>query len=402
MDRIKNWIWLKKHSLSAQHRRWADPIYPKILLFLGMAHTGIRLPSSLSLLTILLLLTGSGCSQAPEQKAFSAPAIPVIAAEVHEEEISLYIDAVGTIQPALFVQVRPQVSGMLSKAHFTQGQYVEKGTLLFSIDPLPYEIRLEEALITLEQNALSEKILKNKLERYALLHKKELISEQEREELETEHAQAAMNLRAAHARMRAAQIDLDNCSVLAPISGYADLIAVNPGNIVSALQITPLTTLSDVDSVFVEFPLTEKEFQQMQPKLTNGIALEIFSLSSPIQAIGYFSGYTPSYDIQSGLLWLRAVIPNKPRLFLPGQGVKVRIASSTLPSAKVIPQSAVKINQQGPYVYLIQEDNCVTIRQVTLAEEIEDKIIVTEGLQAADQIVIEGQLRLFPGCKVLR
>lgn len=353
------------------------------------------------LLPLLLLLTGVGCSSpVGEKKAFSAPAIPVTAALVHEEEISLYIDAVGTIHPSLFVQVRPQVSGMLLKAHFSQGQYVEKGALLFSIDPVPYEIRLEEAEIALEQNALSEKVLKNKLERYAVLHKKQLISEQEREELETEHAQASMNLRGAHARVRAARIDLSNCRLLAPISGYVDQIAVNPGNIVSASQSTPLTTISNVDPVFVEFPLTEKEFQQIQPKLAGGVTLEIFSLSSPTKAVGQFSGYSPSYDIQSGLLSLRAAVPNPLRLFLPGQGVKVRMPLSILSSAKVIPQSAVKINQQGPYVYLIQEDQCVAIRQITLADEIGDKIIVTDGLQAADRIVTEGQLRLFPGCKV--
>lgn len=355
----------------------------------------------IALVTLMGLLIVS-CSSEPPKEDYKSPIIPVYSADVEKLDIPLYFEAIGTLKPALSVEIRPQASGMMQAVHFNEGQDVKKGQRLFTIDSDAYAIRLQEAEAQFSQNQIALDISRKKLDRYNSLAKKDLISQQEWEELNALVAKNEAQLQVDQARLAAVKLDLKYCLITAPMDGKTGKIAVHPGNLVGAAQPVALVTLTNVKQLLVEFALTEREFQQLSAEHLNGsFVIEVISFSKPDLAIkGTLAFMDHSFDAHSGLLHFGAEILNDQLLFLPGQTVKVRLPISTITAANVVPQKSVKINQSGPYVYLVKENNIVEIRQVRLGEELENKIVVLEGLNFGDKVITDGHLRLAPGMTV--
>lgn len=350
--------------------------------------------------TLGLLLTA--CSSQQPSEMFTPPVVPVHAVEVKNEDVPLYFESLGTLKPAVTVEIRPQVSGMLQAMHFSEGQFVKKGSLLFSVEPKPYLIRLQEAEAQLAQNKTAYDIAQKKLDRYKSLSNKELIPQQEWDELHSQIAKNAAQIQGDEAKVAAAKLDLERCEIVAPISGRIGKIAIHPGNLIAASQTTPLATLLNIEILTVEFTLTEREFQQLSSEHRRGsYPIEICSLTcTDLVTKGALTFLDNAFDSQTGLLAIQGKIMNDQHKFLPGQHVKVRLPILVTRNAKVIPQKAVKINQQGPYVYVVKEDRTVEIRHVEIGDEVADNVVVLEGLAPKELIVTEGHLRLSPGLKV--
>lgn len=355
----------------------------------------------------MILITGaallSACSSQPTENAgFVPPAIPVITEEVKVVDVPIYFESIGTLKAALKVDIRPQVSGMLNLLHFTEGQPVDKGDLLFSIDSQPYEIRLQEAEAQLAQNKAALEIARKKLDRYSSLSKKDLISKQEWDELQSQVAMNEAHVQSGEARVESAKLDLQHCSITSPVSGRTGKIAVHPGNLVSPSEALPLVTLFNIDNLDVEFTLTENEFQQLTPDHFQGNApIEICTFCNQEELTkGTLTFLDSTFDAQTGLLTMKGQISNDPFKFLPGQHVRVRLPIQVVHDAMVVPQKAVKINQQGPYVYKVKEDETAEMLQVKLGDEVADQVVVLDGVKVGDKVVTEGHLRLAPGLKV--
>ena len=338
----------------------------------------------LSLLPLLF-----ACSKEDEKSAYAPPAIPVVATEVQLRDVPLYIDSIGSIKPAQSVDIRPQVSGMLLEIYFKEGDRVKKGDRLFTIDPSTYEIKLNEAKAQLAQDKASLDSALKKYGRYEKLSKKDLVPQQEWEEIQADVEKGRAILVADDARVAGAQKDVDLCTIKAPMNGTIGRASVDPGNLITGWQETPLATLSDIDTLFVDFALTEKEFMQLQNK--EGMQIEICPLCGIAKrADGVITYVDHQFDEKNGMVTIRAKIDNKQRDFLPGQGVKVLIPMSIIYQAKLLPQKAVKVNQSGPYVYVVQPDSTVAVRQVVLGDEEGDDVIITEGVESGEQVVVEG------------
>lgn len=353
-------------------------------------------------ITTILGILLTACSSQQQSEKFIPPVVPIHAVEVRYEDVPLHFESLGTLKPAATVEIRPQVSGVLQAVHFSEGQFVKKGSILFSVETKSYLIRLQENEAQLAQNKTAYDLAQKKLDRYRSLSNKELIPQQEWDELHSQVAKNAAQIQADEAKIAAAKLDLERCEIAAPISGRIGKMAIHPGNLISASQTTPLAILSNIEILTVEFTLTEREYQQLSSEHRRGsYPIEVCSLTcKDANTKGALTFLDNAFDPQTGLLALQGKIMNDQHNFLPGQHVRVRIPILVTRNAKVIPQKAVKINQQGPYVYVVKEDNTVEIRHVETGDEIADNVVVLEGLAAKELVVTEGHLRLSPGLKV--
>lgn len=351
---------------------------------------------------ILLALIVSACSSQPSQDGYKMPLIPITATEVKKQDVPLFFESLGQLKPSATVEVRPQVGGILKEVHLEGGQEVSAGDRLFTIDPEPYLIKLQEVEAQMAQNKATLQSAKKKLERYSTLSKKDLISKQDWDELETQVMKNEAILKADEAKVASATRDLNNCIIRAPIDGRAGKVTYHPGNLISASQSVPLVVLSDYDEIIVEFTLTEREFNQLTADHLNGTCpIEICSFANKKdKANGILTFLNNHFDSDNGLLLVQGKIPNHDEKYLPGQTVKVKLPLAVLEGVLVIPQKAVKINQQGPYVFVVKDDDSVETRQIKLGEDIGDEVVVTQGLAEGEKIVTEGHLRLAPGLKV--
>ncbi|MBA3817195.1 MAG: efflux RND transporter periplasmic adaptor subunit [Parachlamydiaceae bacterium] len=353
---------------------------------------------SASLLGMMLC----ACSSQQDQEAFKMPVIPVHTAEVKLQDIPHYFHSPGTLKPAILIEIKPQTSGMLQTVHFTEGQFIKKGTPLFTIDSQPYIIRLHESEAQLAQNKAAIDSTRKKLDRYTSLAKKELIPLQEWDEMHSQIANQEAQLQGNEARVAAARLDLQRCEIAAPMNGRVGKLEVHPGNLINASQSTPLTTMANIEVLTVEFTITEREYQQLSPEHRKGnYPIEISSLCNSAEVSkGSLTFLDHSFDPQTGLLLLKGKMVNASHKFLPGQHVQVRIPIKTTIDAIVVPQKAVKVNQLGSYVYVIKEDKTVDLRPVKIGDEVGELVIVNEGLTPNELVVTDGHLRLSPGLSV--
>lgn len=344
----------------------------------------------------------SACSQGGGQGQFTPPPVPVLTAEALQADVPVSLESLGKIKASLVADVKPQVAGMITQVHFLEGQPVVKGDLLFSIDSKPYEIKVQEAEAVLAQDLSHLKNAEKKLERYKSLSKQNLISQVEWDELECKVAMYEALVEAHKARLAAANLELEHCQIVAPISGETGLIQVQEGNLVSASHAASLVTISAIDPLFVDFTLTEHELEWLPPKWNQeGLFLEVLKPgSNEVVTEGSLTFLDQSIDSHSGMVRARGKVLNAAKTLRSGQSVRVRLHVGSQEMAMLVPAKSVKMNQEGSYVFVVGEDQTVALRSVTIGIESGDRVVIEEGLKAGDIVITEGHLRLAPGAKV--
>jgi membrane fusion protein, multidrug efflux system len=348
---------------------------------------------------LVLSLLLSACSPEKTPPSPQANSIPVIAIHPVIKNIPLYIESIGFLEPSASVEVHPQVNGMLEEILMHEGEEVNRDKPLFKIDSTVYYIQLQEAEAQLRVSQSDLQLSQKKLARFQKLQAQDLIAQSEWDELEA-HVEKARALVAIHAaKMRHAQVDFDHCLVTAPIQGRLGKCNLHVGANLNTQ--TSLITLTQLDPLTVEFYITQQEFEKMNPE---HLVLEIESLSqidsNHISEKGTITFLDSQFDGKSGLLLVRGRVINSKNRWRPGQSIRVKIPLSTTLNCRLIPQKAVRYNEKGPYVYIVNKDQQAEIRQLILGEENGTDLIILEGLESSDLIVTDGYLRLSPGAKV--
>lgn len=341
-----------------------------------------------------------GCSSQQQTAVKEPPAIPVIVTTPTIKDITDNLESIGTLQLSEYLDIRPQVSGKLIEVIIDEGQMVKKGDPLFKIDPLLYEIKVHEAEAQFAMNNADLKAVQKKMSRYKDLADRDLVAQTQWDELKAQlqKAQAATDLDAA--RLKFAQLELENCAINSPLDGHVGKFDVTAGLLIAAGQASPLVTISKLDPLIVEFTVTEKEFPLL-PKDTIPITIQPLCSKSPAESsAGIVTFLDNHFDSKTGLLLIRGKVKNPDYALRPGQSVKVQVPVAMTPNAKLIPQKAIRYNQQGPYIYVVNEDMTVAIRQLVLGKEEGKDQIVLEGVEPHERIILEGHLRLSPGLKV--
>ena len=411
--------------------------------------------SSAALIVLTALITVTGCSTKGEHTAAAQPPPPtVIVSEVKQKTVPIYSEYVGQTRADNTVELRARVEGVLQKVYFKEGTPVRKGQLLFTIDKRPFDAALQsakalaaKAVSDLAQAQQRTDVLKAQAEladaqaveakadqdvaRLAPLAKEKAVTEQDLDaaiaaqksakatvdsrkanltNLEAsvkytiERAKAEVS--ASNARVTQAQLDLSYCDISSPISGTIGFLQVDEGNLVGRNDATLLATVSASDPLLVDFSVSEIEFLKLTDPQTIGrragsLRFDLLLSDESVHPYqGSFKVLDRSVDPTTGTLKVEAAFPNPGGYLRPGQFARLRVAVAEQENAILVPARAVQELQGAKTVMVVDAKNMVSVRSIKLGEKADKEIVVLDGLNPGDRVIIEGMQKVRPGSQV--
>jgi multidrug efflux system membrane fusion protein len=355
-----------------------------------------------ALLTLLILL--SGCSENSSTGATKGPGpgVPVTVSAAVEKNVPVELRAIGTVQAYSTVAVKSQVEGELIRVHFKEGQEVKKGDLLFTIDPRPFEAQIRQAEANLARDKVQAANARKDLDRYTELLKEGAATQAQYDQVRTNAEALDAALRADEAALETARLQLSYSTIESPIDGRTGSLMLHEGNLVKADADSPMVTINQLSPIYVAFSVPQQDLPEIKKEMAAGpLKVE----ASPPRAEsppsrGVLTFVDNSVDPATGTIQLKATFANKERALWPGQFVNVVLDLAVQPNAVVIPSQAVQSGQQGEYVFVVKADRTVESRPVELDRTMDHEAVIRKGVNPGEQVVTDGQLRLFPGAKV--
>ena len=330
--------------------------------------------------------------------------MPVVSATAQPGDMPITLIGLGTVTPIATVTVQSQISGQIVSIAFKEGQKVKAGDPLIQIDPRPYQVALEQAQGALIRDTALLANAHLDLERYQTLFAQDSIAEQQLATQKSLVAQDEGAVKTDHGQIDAARLNLTYCHIVSPIAGRVGLQQVNVGNYVTPNAANGLVVVTQLQPITVVFTLPEDEIPPLLKQLHAGTSLPVtaFDRSNTHQlAVGTLQSIDSQIDTTTGTIRLKAVFPNEDESLFPQQFVNVTLLLDTLKGVTVIPQSGVQRGAPGTYVYVINKDQTVSMRKVTLGPGDPTNISITQGLSNGEQVVIDGADKLKDGAKVL-
>lgn len=363
--------------------------------------------TTLAVSVLIVLGVGTYQIQAPVAAPAAQPAsiaTPVSVAQVIEKPIVEWSDYSGRIEAIEHVQIRPRVNGTIDAVHFQEGQVVNKGAPLFTIDPRPYEAALAKAQATRESARARLSLAKTELGRSSKLIVQRAISQRELDQRANDVLEAQAALSAAQADVLSARLNLQYSTITAPVTGRVSHAELTVGNLVGTGPEAPvLTSIVSVSPVYVNFELDEASyirFVRNGAKGSTGVNnLPVF-MGLANEADYPYSGRIKSLDNQldrqSGTLRVRAVFDNTHGELTPGMYARVRTGDSAPRATTLIRDQAVGTDQSKKYVFVVTPENRVAYREVSLGPVIDGWRVVRSGLSKGERIVVEGLQKIRP------
>ena len=386
-------------------------------------------------------LTSIGCGS-KAQPNLGRPPAPVEVTEATSQDVPTYLDAIGKTVAREVVSIQPQVSGRITGIHFTDGANVQKGQLLFTIDPQPFEANVRQAQANLSRSVALKKQAEANLareeaqakwglvqvNRYAKLVEQGVVAREQYEELRANYDSLKATAEAARATVNSAQeqvkvdgaavdkakVDLSYCYIHSPIAGRAGQRLVDMGNVVtpggsnsgnnngSNSGGTTLLVIEKLDPIYADFTVSQNNLTQVQQEMRAGtLKTEVRLPDAPDEMVaGQLTFLDVAVQNATGQVNLRATIPNTDHRFWPGRFVNIRLILSTIHQAVLVPAIAPQNSAKGTFVYVVKQDSTAEQRPVTLGQKQGDLIVVESGVQAGERVVTNGQLGVTPGGKV--
>lgn len=337
-----------------------------------------------------------------ERKANAPKPRIVTLGESSTQDVPVYIKSFGTINALNSADVVAQITGEITEVHFSEGEEVKAGDLLFTIDKAPYKAQLDQAKAQLEAHTVDYNFKKDTLNRNMGLIKKDLVSKQEYEQYQTDMDAAAAQVELDKAKVEEAKINLDYCDITSPIDGVTGKRQVDKGNIVTANSGPTLVNIKTIDKVYIDFTIPDRDLPSVRSAMKEGdLKVSINPEGEDNTYEGELESIDNTVDNKTGTISLRAIIPNGSRALWPGQFVKVSLLLKTEKDVIVVPFEAAQIGKDGYYVFVMGKGDKAELKNIKVGEKYEDKIVVTKGLEEGQQVVIKGQLALRPGTKLI-
>ena len=412
------------------------------------------------LLLVVTALTAAGCSDratgAPKGQP-APPAVPVGATTAELKTVPVQVSAVGNVQAYTTVGVKSQVAGQIMRVHFTEGQEVKRGDLLFTIDPRPFEAALQQAeanvgkdtaqlrqmeaalaqrqaeitqaLANLERDQAQMENARVQETRYRDLVDREMVAREQYDQYRTNLAalsatvqadraaveNARASVRAAEAQMEnakaaikadqalvdAAKLQLAYTTIRAPMEGRTGNLLVQAGNVVKSNEDNPLVVIAQVHPIYASFSVPEQYLAAIKTYRAAG-SLKVEAIpgdGAQKAAVGALTFMNNTVDPTTGTIQLKATFPNGDNALWPGQSVDV-VLTLTTENAVVVPSQAVQAGQAGPFVFVVKPDLTVESRPIKAGRRLARDVVVEQGLKPGERIVTDGQLRLTPGVRV--
>lgn len=333
----------------------------------------------------------------------AAGAVPVRVAPAVKGDFPLYYKALGTVTALNTINVRSRVAGELVKVTFQEGQMVKAGDLLAEIDPRPYQNALLQAEGTLLQNQAQLKNAQVDVERYRGLYREDSIAKQTLDTAEALVGQYQGTVKTNQAAVNDAKLNLEFTKIRAPITGRVGLRQLDVGNLVAANDTTALAIITQTQPISVAFTLPENSLDVVLARYRSGASLPAEAWDrgdAKLQATGVLHSLDNQIDVATGTLKFKARFENRDQALFPNQFVNVHLLADTLKDVVLAPSAAIQFGTNGTFVYAMDGDKKVTIRQLKIGASDGEHTVVSEGLAAGDRVVLEGTDRLKEGSEV--
>lgn len=355
--------------------------------------------ASIVILTALFL---SGCSGGKKELPSPKMAVPVATATALQKTVPMQLQAIGNVEAYASVSVKSQLGGELTKVHFREGQDVNRGAALFTIDPRPFEAALKQAEAALARDSAQMENALQETKRYEELSKKGYVSQSQYDQVQTNSDALEAVVKADRAVVENAKVQLGYCFIYSSISGRTGSLLANEGNIIKANADTPLVVINQLQPVYVNFSLPEQYLSEVRKRMAAGkIRVDaVIAKEEEPPVSGILTFVDNSVDSTTGTIRFKGTFTNMERRLWPGQFVKVVVILAEQPNAVTVPSQAVQSSQQGQFVYVVKKDLTVESRPVVVDRLFKGEAIIAKGVGAGEIVVTDGQLRLVPGAKV--
>lgn len=365
----------------------------------------------LPLFAIALLLGSTGCGDKSAQataggggggggrggRGGGGPA-PVIVGKVQRKVVPILIDAIGAVEPIRSAVIRSQITGSLQKIDIKEGQDVQQGDLLFEIDPRPLQNTLASAQADREKIKVQLENARTQVARYKALSSESMVSKEQFQQIQdNERALTAQSL-SSDAAVANAKLQLEYCSIRAPISGRTGNMSVHEGDLIRANDVGAMVTINQISPIYVTFGVPQ-QYLSILARYRTDTMLTVNVVPPGLDTTpekGELTFMDNTVDSSTGTLKLKATFDNAQHRLWPAQFATVAVTLAA-PEVLVVASSAVQTSQTGQHVFVVKPDNTAELRPITVERTLDDDAVVTKGLEEGETVVIDGQLRVIPG-----
>jgi RND family efflux transporter MFP subunit len=370
-----------------------------------------RLHNAVTASRIALVISAFALLSACEQNTFVPPPPPKVEVTTPaQKSITRYLDATGNTAPIKSVDLVARVQGFLQAINYTDGSFAKEGTTLFTIEPETYKLKLEQAQAAEAGAQASLKQAEADYKRQVDLVQRQAVSQSTLDTSTSNRDNAIANLQQAQANTRIAQVNYGYTNVAAPFDGIVTAHLVSVGELVGVSSPTQLATIVALDPIYVNFNVNEQDVLRVRAEARRrGMTIEELR-KLPIEiGLQTETGYphkgtldyvSPQVNLSTGTLAVRGILNNPDRVLLPGYFVRIRVPFDQEQNALLVPDVALGSDQSGRYVLVVNAENVVEQRKVTVGPLEGDLRVIESGLKPDDKVVVAGLLRAIPGQKV--
>lgn len=338
--------------------------------------------------------------------------IPVVTAPVEQKSVATAISAIGAVEPIATVLITSRIDSQVMQVHVADGQTVQAGDLLFTLDDRPAKATVALAQANLEKDQADRDQTAADVQRDEPLVKTGAVSRQAYDLAVAASKRAEASVAADQANLDQAQLTLSYSQIKAPITGRLGVVSVTAGNLVKANTtnsnansgaVTSLVTITEMTPIRIAFTVPERNLDAIRAAMTSPNPPTVDAFDSDGQrriASGQLSFIDSTVDTKSGTIPLKATFDNAGFALWPGQFVRVALQLGAQDNAITVPTVALQAGQEGPFVFVAKPDGTAEVRPVTVARTVGDTAVVAEGLKPGEKVVTEGQLRLMQGSRI--
>jgi multidrug efflux system membrane fusion protein len=365
----------------------------------------LRRPSLLLALSAALLL--SACGEAPPaggagkggKSGKGGGAAPVLVTKVERKVVPLSLEAIGAVEPIRTTAIRSQVTGTLKRRAIREGQDVNAGDLLLEVDPRPFQNALQTAEADLKKSQVQLETARAQVARYRSLSTDQMVSKEQYEKITDAARALEAEVAAVESRLANARLQLEYCSIRAPLTGRTGNIHVHEGDIVRANDSgAPLMTINQLNPIYVTFGVPQQYLAAVSRYRASG-TLRVAVVppgADERPEVGDLTFLDNTVDSTTGTIRLKGTFPHQENRLWPGQFATVTLTLAS-PEVTAVPANALQVSQAGQYVYVVKADQTAEMRMVTVERLAGADAVIAKGLEPGEVVVTEGQLRVLPG-----